>query len=278
MPDIEYEVVSGFFAQDMVDADPVAIGAVPPRFGLLDASPERWKTFKSVVEKLNNDSVCDASYKVFFLGRHGQGYHNAAESKYGTQAWDDYWSKLDGDGELTWGPDPLLTPLGESQAADARNEWEAELLHGIPLPEKAFSSPLQRAMRTYLLTFDGIAVASKPLVLENCREEYGIHTCDKRHPRSWIQLHYPQFLVEDGFSEQDVLWKPDARETKTEVKTRAKNILDRIFTLDSSTYISITAHGGIINGLLACIGRDIYSLPTGGVLPVVIKGVRREQN
>ncbi len=63
------------------------------------------------------------------------------------------------------------------------------------------------------------------------------------------------------------------------------------FTID----ISITAHGGIINGLLACIGRDTYSLPTGGqrpfyapssfitkskigVLPVVIKGVRREQN
>lgn len=64
--------------------------------------------------------------------------------------------------------DPLLTPLGESQANDARGRWETELQHGIPLPEKAFSSPLQRAMRTYLLTFDGIAVASKPMVLEVC--------------------------------------------------------------------------------------------------------------
>ncbi|PBK69371.1 phosphoglycerate mutase-like protein [Armillaria solidipes] len=278
MLDIEYEAVSGFFSQDAVDANPVAIGAVPPRFGLLDASPERWETFKSAVKKLNNDSASSVSYKVFFLGRHGQGHHNVAESKYGTQAWDDYWSKLDGDGELTWGPDPLLTPLGESQANDARSRWETELHHGIPLPEKAFSSPLQRAMRTYLLTFDGIAVASKPMVLENCREEYGIHTCDKRHPLSWIQLNYPQLLVEDGFSEQDVLWKPDVRETKAEVKTRAKQVLDRIFTLNSSAYISITAHGGIINGLLACIGRDTYSLPTGGVLPVVIKGVRREQD
>ncbi|SJL18575.1 uncharacterized protein ARMOST_22172 [Armillaria ostoyae] len=105
-----------------------------------------------------------------------------------------------------------------------------------------------------------------------------VHTCDKRHPLSWIQLNYPQLLVEDGFSEQDVLWKPDVRETKAEVKIRAKQVLDRIFTLNSSTYISITAHGRIINGLLACIGRDTYSLPTGGVLPVVIKGTRREQN
>ncbi|KAK0477032.1 histidine phosphatase superfamily [Armillaria novae-zelandiae] len=278
MFDIEYEAVSGFFSQDAVDADPVAIGAVPPRFGLLDASPERWETLKSAVKKLNNDSASGVSYKLFFLGRHGQGYHNVAETKYGTQAWDDYWSKLDGDGELTWGPDPLLTPLGESQANDARGKWETELHHGIPLPEKAFSSPLQRAMRTYLLTFDGIAVPCKPMVLENCREEYGVHTCDKRHPLSWIQFNYPQLLVEDGFSEQDVLWKPDTRETKAEVNARAKQVLDGIFTLESSTYISITAHGGIINGLLACIGRNAYSLPTGGVLPVVIKSVRREQN
>ncbi len=84
-----------------------------------------------------------------------------------------------------------------------------------------------------------ISLSSYPLFYnlfqQNCREEYGIHTCDKRHPLSWIQLNYPQFLVEEGFSEQDVLWKPDARETKAEVKTRAKQVLDRIFTLDSST-------------------------------------------
>ena len=28
------------------------------------------------------------SYKVLFLGRHGQGWHNVAETKYGTKAWD----------------------------------------------------------------------------------------------------------------------------------------------------------------------------------------------
>jgi hypothetical protein len=28
------------------------------------------------------------SYKVLFLGRHGQGWHNVAEAKYGTKAWD----------------------------------------------------------------------------------------------------------------------------------------------------------------------------------------------
>jgi hypothetical protein len=30
-----------------------------------------------------------------------QGYHNVAETKYGTPEWDRYWSKLNGDDEMT---------------------------------------------------------------------------------------------------------------------------------------------------------------------------------
>lgn len=35
--------------------------------------------------------------------------------------------------------------------------------------------------------------------------------------------------------------------------------------------IGITAHGGFINGFLTAVGRVHYALPTGGVLPVVVK-------
>ena len=35
--------------------------------------------------------------------------------------------------------------------------------------------------------------------------------------------------------------------------------------------IGITAHGGFINGFLEAVGRAHYALPTGGVLPVVVK-------
>lgn len=38
-----------------------------------------------------------------------------------------------------------------------------------------------------------------------------------------------------------------------------------IVTDDSSADVSITAHGGIINGLLNATGRARYALPTGGV-------------
>lgn len=37
---------------------------------------------------LNKEAPTGTSYKVLFLGRHGDGDHNVAEAFYGTAAWD----------------------------------------------------------------------------------------------------------------------------------------------------------------------------------------------
>jgi len=47
----------------------------------------QWQQFAKVVESLNAQANLDTAYKVLFMGRHGEGYHNAAESYYGTPAW-----------------------------------------------------------------------------------------------------------------------------------------------------------------------------------------------
>lgn len=64
-----------------------------------------------------------------------------------------HYSKLSGDGELTWGPDPLLTPLGSAQAADVRELWRVERQYGVPVPEVHLLSPLRRALDTWNITF-----------------------------------------------------------------------------------------------------------------------------
>lgn len=78
-----------------------------------------------------------------------------------------------------------------------------------------------------------------------------------------------------------MLWDPDVRETKAQVKERARKVLNMIFEHDEpcefvklksryvfvehrSSVVSITAHGGIINAFLAAVGRPPYILPTGG--------------
>ncbi|KAH8077491.1 phosphoglycerate mutase-like protein [Cristinia sonorae] len=274
-----YSAVSGFFIQDDPAAVPTIIGALPVRLGLIDDSIERWKTFKKKLDQLNAEG--DAVYKLVYLCRHGQGYHNVAESKYGTEAWDAYWSTLNGDDELTWGPDPLLTPVGQGQAVDAREAWKAELEFGIPTPERCYASPLRRALDTWTITMGGegehrvLPEASRRVtILENCREEYGIHTCDLRSPLSSLQRLYPppMYTFEDGFREEDPVWREGERETKENIARRALTVLDVIFRGDrDGAIVSITAHGGFINGFLAAIGRPSYALPTGGILPVVVK-------
>ncbi|PSS37959.1 hypothetical protein PHLCEN_2v216 [Hermanssonia centrifuga] len=256
---ITFKSLSGFFLQDDHQAIPSQVGAVstyplgvspeprnqtpqlPTSFGLIDDAPDRWHQFKRRISELNASAAPGVSYKVFFLGRHGQGYHNVAESKYGTEAWDDYYSKLYGDEEMTWGPDPLLTPLGHVQAADAHQAWLAEIPHGIPQPERHYVSPLKRALDTWAVTFgvrgiseDEGAFSSEKriaLVMEHCREEYGVHTCDLRSPLSHLGTLYPPptFAFERGFAEEDPLWDADTRETKAHIVLRALSVLDTTF-------------------------------------------------
>ncbi|KAJ3904356.1 histidine phosphatase superfamily [Lentinula edodes] len=268
-----YSTVPGFFVQDNPDVDPIVIGAVPPRFGLIDDSKDRWYNLRRKITRMNEDADNQTSHKVLILGRHGEGFHNIGEAKYGTKAWDNYWSKLNGDGEIIWGPDPKLTTLGEEQARIVNQEWKNELSFGLSVPASRYCSPLTRATRTCLLTFDGLPTSAEhPVVIvENCREEYGEHTCDKRNSKSWISAHLPDFVFEEGFTEEDEIWTANERETHAHAASRAKTTLDMIFDSDDNDFISITAHGGIINGLLTAVGRKRYALTTGGVLPLVVK-------
>jgi hypothetical protein len=47
---------------------------VPPRFGLIDTSNDRWAKFEAHIRQLNQDSPIGTTYKFFLLSRHGQGY------------------------------------------------------------------------------------------------------------------------------------------------------------------------------------------------------------
>jgi hypothetical protein len=51
----------------------------------------QWKRFAHKVRMLNSEAALggqSARYKVLFLARHGEGYHNVAEAFYGTPMWD----------------------------------------------------------------------------------------------------------------------------------------------------------------------------------------------
>ncbi|GAA5832137.1 hypothetical protein JCM11251_004253 [Rhodosporidiobolus azoricus] len=289
-----HEVIDGFFKQSspsFPSNDP-SYDPLIDSFGLIDQSSSRWARFKSKIQALNEDGGDGTAVKVFFLARHGQGYHNVAEAKYGTPAWNSHWSKLNGDGEIVWGPDALLTPLGRRQARRGHRAWLNQSEEGVPLPQSLYSSPLSRAAETGRITWEGILHASelereaerslqigteavRPVFKEKLRETLGVHTCDQRRSKTYLHSSFPAFAFEPGFSEQDQLWKPDARETDSEQEQRIRKVLDETFTFDPSTYIAITAHGGTIQSFLRAVGHRKISIPPGGMVPVVVRAEER---
>lgn len=49
----------------------------------------QWERFAHYVRHLRQKAEIEGEdYRVFYLGRHGQGWHNVAESYYGTEEWD----------------------------------------------------------------------------------------------------------------------------------------------------------------------------------------------
>ena len=69
-------------------------------------------------------------------------------------------------------------------------------------------------------------------IFQNCREQIGVNTCNKRRTKSYIAASFPHFIFEDGFTELDELWTPTVQESKPQVAERARKVLDVIFQND----------------------------------------------
>jgi hypothetical protein len=61
------------------------ISKVRDKLGLKNVD---WKQLSDEVQRLNANAPPGTLYKLLYIGRHGEGWHNLAERKYGRQAWD----------------------------------------------------------------------------------------------------------------------------------------------------------------------------------------------
>jgi len=87
---ISYSTVKGYFLQDETSTNATTFDYTKANFGLKNrtysdlpsssASLTQWQQFDKEIQKLNAKADKDTAYKVLFLGRHGEGYHNAAET------------------------------------------------------------------------------------------------------------------------------------------------------------------------------------------------------
>ncbi|KUL89843.1 hypothetical protein ZTR_02903 [Talaromyces verruculosus] len=300
---INYTTVTGYFLQDEASTDPSTFVYYQEDFGLINRTypgegkalgKTQWQRFYQEVKRLNRESPHNVQYKVFFFGRHGQGYHNAAESYYGTPAWNCYWAELDGNGTSTW-HDAALTPNGISQAQIAHNYWQTLIDNEkIHTPDAYYVSPLTRCLQTANITFNGLnlphnSAEFKPTVKELLREGISIHTCDNRQSKTYIHNLFPDWTIEEGFAENDQYWNGITAETDASQAVRSKKVLDQIFNelnnaeesdcepAGDNLFVSVTSHSGEIGSLLSVLGHRSFSLSTGAVIPVLVKAETLEK-
>ncbi|KAF1937635.1 phosphoglycerate mutase-like protein [Clathrospora elynae] len=289
----QYTVLKGYFLQSEESTDDTKFDFRKQNFGLIDREyhgdgegggqgkgeeQQPWQRFEKQARRLAGAAKEKGeSVKVLFLGRHGQGYHNVAETKYGTKAWDCYWSALNGADGITWA-DANLTAAGQQQARDVNTLWAEQLPLGIPPPETYYTSPLTRTIETADLSFRGLHLPNgreyKPLVKELLREALGVHTCDRRSTKSHIENTFPHVAFEAGFSGPDTLWEPDYREPRSARAYRLARLLDDVFATDDNVFLSLTSHSGAIGSILEVTGHRSFALETGGVIPVFVRAER----
>jgi broad specificity phosphatase PhoE len=238
----------------------------------------QWQRFEHYIHSLNKNAAEGVEYKVLYLGRHGQGYHNVAESRYGTALWDSYWAKQEGDEHAHWA-DAHLTPIGEQQALDVNAFWTSALEEAkVPAPQTYYTSPFYRCLQTAWLSFHNLSLPASrpfvPIVKELLRETNGVHTCDRRGPSSIIRSDFPSYILEPNLLETDISWTPDYREKPAEHILREHLCLEQIWEEGKGEFLSLTAHSGTIAAVLGAVGHRRFALPTGGVIPVAVKGER----
>ncbi|ODV62576.1 putative phosphomutase [Ascoidea rubescens DSM 1968] len=288
----DFEIVQGFFKQSDNSTDDLQFDYIKENFGLIKPT---WKSLIDEINNLNNDPAHSnlVTYKLIFCARHGQGWHNFAIDKYGIEAWDNYWSLLDGDGNLTWAPDPFLTPIGKSQAKSNNKAWLDQINnHNCPTPQAFYSSPFTRSCQTLIGTWENIVdlkndSTCNPLIKEDLRETIGLHLCDKRSNKTTILNRFAKhgFKIEHNFQEQDVYYKSDWREPLYQQSLRINNFLNYLFEKDfdlapskKDVFISTTTHSGTIKAFLIASNHRNFAISTGGMIPILVKGTRRSDD
>lgn len=285
----DFEVVPGFFVQSDADTDDLKFRYTEQNLGRKISWPEIEKRLAD----LNSNAEENECYKLIFCCRHGQGYHNYIVDKYGIDEWWKKWNVLGQDGDIVYGPDAMLTELGINQAKENHYVWEKEVRENkAPIPSKFYVSPLQRSLWTLVYTWDGLRPDSiKPVVTENLRETIGRNLCDKRSSKTVISERFGKygFVFEDGFEEQDVLYTDDHRETAQEQGVRVNRFCQAMFDEDwdmdakkvnkdlavKNSIICTTSHAGTIRLMVIVFGHRRFTISTGGMVPIVVKGTRK---
>lgn len=263
----DYQAIDGLFQQTDVTTNDTTFDIYEENFGLNPGVT--WDSVMGSLRLMNTKSP--SIYKLFFLARHGEGFHNIAPGLYNSSEWTCKLQQQNGNDQMEW-YDAMLTSEGHQQINELSVFWHQQIKDSAPKPQSFYVSPLRRTLQTFNSTWNNIIDnETVPVIKEFARETFGIGTESKRHSKQYIATNWPRMKFEDGFREEDELWEYDRHETNQHRNFRARLLMNDIFMNDSNDVISITAHKGLIKSILKVVNHRKWNLKTGEVIPVLIK-------
>ncbi|KAF5455923.1 hypothetical protein F2P56_025453, partial [Juglans regia] len=97
------------------------------------------------------------------------------------------------------------------------------------------------------------------VAVELCRERLGVHPCDKRQSIREYRPLFPAIDFSLVENDDDILWKPNIRETDEEVADRGQKFLKWLWTREEKE-IAIVTHSGFLFHTLSSFGNDCHPI------------------
>ncbi|KAM3540267.1 hypothetical protein ARSEF1564_006832 [Beauveria bassiana] len=219
-----------------------------------------WARFVNHVQALNRESPDNVSYKIMFLTRHGQGFHNAMKDK---AAAGETCDENHGDDAEAQCFDALLTDAGIAQADALGAEWLATA--GLPVPQSHYASPLTRCLQTaerYLQPLMSVPGDEAP-----ARMDRRARACE----------------IEHGFSEEDLLtitMRAEQRaETETENRERVMRVLEDVFDEGDGAgeVVAWTFHSLTMRALMGGLGMVPFKVQPATTVAVLVRGEKKKR-
>lgn len=191
-----FKVVPGFFEESK--------NKEGNGFGLVKS----WDRIKSDLQELNQRANSNEMYKLLDCAREFESYPDVIIDKYGIEKGRDELYRLESYDDIRYAPDPDLTEVDKEKAQEWNEIRKQAIKDGAPIPEKFYTSPLQRSCQTLIRTWDGIIPkdnSHRPIIELSLRETIGLSKCDKRPRKLELKEKYSKlgFVIDEEISERD---------------------------------------------------------------------------
>ena len=224
----------------------------------------RKRPLRMKVYPLNDDCIDlndeSTNVKVVHFVRHGQGFHNlmADLAHEAGKKWTQFTQSPQNPYIMPEILDAPLTQKGRDQA----RVLQSRLNDMSVLPELVMISPTCRTLQTGTIAFQPLLANNDiPFIAhEMMREESGVHVCDQRRPKSQQASEFPMVNFDLIETEDDKLFKPDSRETKSQVSERIYTFMQWLSNREEK-HIAVVSHSGwlftVFNGICECTSEEL---------------------